>query len=82
MWCTIQPEKASHKHSNHEAETFFWAYLLLVTRNLLVWRECVQIAFQTFFPELLLCCFLLDIERMRPLALNHGIDIQIYMCKI
>ncbi|MBW4502753.1 MAG: transposase [Scytonema hyalinum WJT4-NPBG1] len=59
-----------------------WAYLSLATTDLPDWGEAAQIAFQTFFPELLLCCFLLDIERMRPLALSYGIDIQLNRCKI
>ncbi len=56
--------------------------LLITTRDLPDWREAAQIAFQTIFPQLLMCCFLLDLERIRPLALSHGIDIQIFKCKI
>ncbi|NMG11461.1 IS701 family transposase [Brasilonema sp. UFV-L1] len=59
-----------------------WAYLSICTENLPDWGEAAQLAFQTLFPQLLLCCFLLDLERIRPLALSHGIDIQISRCKI
>ncbi|MDZ4876603.1 MAG: IS701 family transposase ISAcma37 [Chroococcidiopsis cubana SAG 39.79] len=59
-----------------------WAYLSKATTDLPDWGEAAQFAFQTFFPQFLLCCFLLDLERMRPLALSHGIDIQISRCKI
>lgn len=59
-----------------------WAYLSTHSTGLPDWGEAAQIAFQTFLPQLLLCCFLLDLERMRPLALSHGIDIQISRCKI
>jgi hypothetical protein len=41
-----------------------WAYLSIATTNLPDWGQAAQIAFQTFFPQLLLCCFLLDLERM------------------
>lgn len=59
-----------------------WAYLSMPRDNLLDWGEAAQLAFQTFFTQLLLCCFLLDLELIRPLALSHGIDIQISRCKI
>ena len=59
-----------------------WAYLSLATTDIPDWGEAEQLAFQTFFPQLLLYCFLLDLERMRPIALSHGFDIQISRCKI
>ena len=34
------------------------------------WGDAAQIAFQTMFPQLLLCCFLLDIERRRPIVIS------------
>ena len=36
-----------------------WAYLSIATTDLPNWGEAAQLAFQTFFPQLLLCCFLL-----------------------
>lgn len=59
-----------------------WAYLSIATTDLPDWGQAAQIAFQTIFPQLLLCCFLLDLERIRPIALSHGIDIQIDRCNI
>jgi hypothetical protein len=59
-----------------------WAYLSIATTDLPDWGQAAQLAFQTFFPQLLLCCFLLDLERMRPLALSYGIDIKISRGKI
>ena len=59
-----------------------WAYLSLASTDLPNWGEAAQIAFQTFFPQLLLCCFLLDLQRIRPIALSYGIDIQVSRCKI
>lgn len=59
-----------------------WAYLSTHSKNLPDWGEAAQIAFQTFLPQLLLCCFLLNLERIRPIALSHGIDIHISRCKI
>ncbi len=59
-----------------------WAYLSITTTGLPDWGSAAQFAFQTFFPKVLLCYFLLELERIRPLALSHGIDIQISRCKI
>ena len=59
-----------------------WAYLLIATTDLPDWGEAAQLAFQTIFPQLLLCYFLLHLQRMRPLALSYGIDIQLSRCKI
>lgn len=59
-----------------------WAYLSTHPTDLPDWGQAAQIAFQTLFPQLLLCCFLLDLERMRPIALSYGIDLQFSRCKI
>ena len=59
-----------------------WAYLSTHSTDLPDWGEAAQIAFQTCLPQLLWCCFLLNLERMRPLALSHGINIQFSRCKI
>lgn len=59
-----------------------WAYLSTATTYLPDWGEAAQIALQAIFLQLLLCFLLLDLERMRPLALSHGIDIHISRCKI
>ena len=59
-----------------------WAYLSITTTNLPDWGIAAQIAFQACLPQILVLLLLLDIERIRPLALSHGIDIQISRCKI
>ncbi len=59
-----------------------WAYLSTATTDLPDWGQAAPLAFQAILPELLLCFLLLDLERLRPLALSHGIDIQISRCKI
>lgn len=59
-----------------------WAYLSIQSTDLPDWGQAAQIALQTILPELLVCFLLLDLERMRPLALSQGIDIQITRCKI
>lgn len=59
-----------------------WAYLSTQSADLPDWGQAAQIAFQTIFPKLLLCYFLLHLEQMRSLILSHGIDIQISRCKI
>ena len=52
----------------------------IATTDLPDWGEAAQLAFQTIFPQLLLCYFLLHLQRMRPLALSYGIDIQLSRC--
>jgi len=61
-----------------------WAYLStgIASTNLPDWGQAAEIAFQTIFPHLAVLLLLLDIERLRGLALSQGIDIQISRCKI
>jgi hypothetical protein len=69
-----------------------WAYLSTTmaastsrtnaSTNLPNWGQAAEIAFQTIFPQLVLLLLLQDIERLRDLALSHGIDITISRCKI
>jgi DDE superfamily endonuclease len=59
-----------------------WAYLARYYPHPLDWGQAAFFALSTFFPVLLLSLLLLDIERLRPLALSHGIDITISRCKI
>jgi hypothetical protein len=61
-----------------------WAYLstTVASTNLPNWGQAAEIAFQAIFPQLVLLLLLQDIERLRPLALSHGIDIIISRCKI
>ncbi len=44
--------------------------------------QAIFLALSTFFPLLLLSLLLFDIERLRPLAFSHGIDITISKCNI
>jgi hypothetical protein len=46
------------------------------------WGKAAFLALSTFLPHLVLSLLLFDIERLRLLALGHGIDITISMCKI
>jgi hypothetical protein len=59
-----------------------WAYLSSGTTDLPDWGQAAQIALQAILPQLLLFLFLLELERMRPLALSYGIYIQLSRCKI
>ena len=59
-----------------------WAYLSTATTDLPDWGEAAQIAFQNIFPQLLVFLILLDIERILPLILSKGINIQFSRCKI
>jgi len=60
----------------------YWAYLSSCLPDSLDWGEAAFLALFTFLPHLILSLLLLDIERLRPLALSHGIDITISRCKI
>jgi hypothetical protein len=59
-----------------------WAYLSSGTTDLPDWGQAAQLALQAILPQLLMFLFLLELERMRPLALSHGIYIQVSRCKI
>jgi hypothetical protein len=59
-----------------------WAYLSSGTTDLPDWGQAAQSALQGILPQLLVFLFLLELERMRPLALSHGIYIQISRCKM
>jgi hypothetical protein len=59
-----------------------WAYLSTATTNFPDWGQAAQLALEAILPQLLLFLFLLELERMRPLALSYGIYIQLSRCKI
>ena len=50
--------------------------------NLPDWGQAAEIAFQTIFPQLMVLLLLLNIERLREVALSQGINIQISRCKM
>ncbi|MEH2172294.1 hypothetical protein [Nostoc sp.] len=60
----------------------YWTYLSSCLPDSLDWGQAAFLALSTFLPHLVLSLLLLDIERLRPLALSHGIDITISRCKI
>jgi hypothetical protein len=59
-----------------------WAYLSTATADLPDWGQAAQLALQAILPQLLVFLFLLELERMPPLALSYGIYIQLSRCKI
>jgi hypothetical protein len=59
-----------------------WAYLSTATTDLPDWGQAAQLALQAILPQLLLFLFLLELERIRPLALSYGIHIQLSRCKM
>jgi hypothetical protein len=59
-----------------------WAYLSSGTTDLPDWGQAAQLALEALLPQLLLFLFLLELERMRPLALSYGIYIQLSKCKM
>jgi len=54
-----------------------WAYLSTASSSLPDWGEAAQLALETLLPHLVLLLLLLEIKRLQPLALAHGLDIQI-----
>jgi len=59
-----------------------WAYLSTNPTDLPDWGEAAQIALESILPQILLFPFLLNLERMIPLARSHGFDIHFSRCKI
>ena len=59
-----------------------WAYLLTGSPVPLDWGHAARDALEIFLPPVALALLLLELERLRPLAINHGISLQISWCKI
>jgi len=59
-----------------------WAYLSTQVTNLPDWGEAAQTALEYILPHLLVFLFLLDFERIRPIALSYGIDMNVSRCKM
>ncbi len=59
-----------------------WGCLLLEMTTIPDWGEAAAAALEHFFPLVALTILVHDIERLRPLARQHGLDIQICCCKI
>lgn len=45
------------------------------------WGEAAQLALELLLPQLVVLLLLLEIQRLQPLALAQGIDIQITRCQ-
>jgi hypothetical protein len=59
-----------------------WVYLHSPTSFLPDWGEAAQKALELLFPLIALLPLLADIQRLQPLAQNHGIDINVTWCKM
>lgn len=59
-----------------------WGYWINGLSSTPDWGVAAQTALAFFFPSLVLSLLLLEIERLRPIAIQQGIDIQISRCKI
>ena len=59
-----------------------WASLLAGSVGPLDWANAARDALETFLPKVALALLLLELERLRPLALNHGLEFHISWCKI
>lgn len=59
-----------------------WTYLVTQFPSLPDWGEAAQIALSSFFPQIVVSLFLLNIERLIPLARSRGFDIYFSRCKI
>ncbi|MFB2976602.1 hypothetical protein ACE1CM_29700, partial [Microseira sp. BLCC-F43] len=59
-----------------------WAYLSTNSTNLPDWGQAANTALEVILPKILLFLFLLDLERMIPLARSYGFDIHLSRCKM
>ena len=59
-----------------------WGYWISGFTKTPDWGVAAQTALEFFFPSLVLSLLLLDIERLKTLALEQGFDIQVSRCKI
>lgn len=59
-----------------------WTHLAYCVPNSLDWGKAAAVALSIFLPHLVLSLLLREIDRMRPLALSHQIDIHVSRCKI
>ncbi len=59
-----------------------WTYLSTQGNSIPNWGQAAQIALESIFPQIVVSHMLLDIERLTPLALSYGFDINISRCKI
>ncbi|MEM6612752.1 MAG: transposase [Cyanobacteria bacterium P01_C01_bin.72] len=59
-----------------------WGYSISGFDRIPDWGIATQAAMEIFFPSVVLDSLLKDIKRLRPIALQQGLDIQISRCKI
>lgn len=57
-----------------------WSYWVNTTTNELNWRIATRSTLEILFPSILLNILLVDIEGLRPIAKQQGIDIKIQRC--
>ena len=59
-----------------------WVYLSTRLSTLPDWGQAACLALETLFPEIVVCLFLLELERIRPLLNASGLGVHLYWCKI
>jgi hypothetical protein len=59
-----------------------WAYLSTNSTDLPDWGQAAQTALESILPQILVLVFLLNAERMIPLARSYGFDIHFSRCKM
>lgn len=59
-----------------------WAYLSTNSTNLPDWGQAAQTARELILPQIIVYVFLLNLERMIPLARSFGFDIHFSRCKM
>lgn len=59
-----------------------WTHLYLGGGAMPDWGEAAQKALELLLPLMALLPLLADIERLKPLAKRHGLDISVTWCKI
>jgi hypothetical protein len=58
-----------------------WGYLLQAEEEL-DWKAAAQRILELLLPQVVLTLLIKEIERLRPLAQQQGLDFQILGCKI
>lgn len=59
-----------------------WVYLSTRSSTIPDWSQAACLALETLFPEVVVCLFLLKLERIRPLLNASGLGVHLYWCKI
>lgn len=58
------------------------AYITTAMSGLPEWGQAAQLAMELWFPHLLLMTLIADVEQLKPLIQQLGLDLKLSWCKI